>query len=96
MSRKIIHAKNRVIQPEIPNDRVIERFIEPDHPEVPENWQVGQLLNVRPANDRYVITLAGEEFDYRHPERAMKFESYVQCQNFVSKWYARTWTNEVT
>jgi len=55
----------------------------------PPSWTKGQLLNVRNAGECYVITLLGEEFDPRHPERALKFTNPALCQNFVSSWYAR-------
>ncbi len=63
--------------------------IEPEPPSVPPSWTKGQLLNVRNAGECYVITLLGEEFDPRHPERALKFTNPALCQNFVSSWYAR-------
>ncbi len=56
---------------------------------VPPSWTKGQLLNVRNAGECYVITLLGEEFDSRYPERALKFTNQALCQNFISSWYAR-------
>ena len=58
-------------------------------PEPPQHWQKGALLNVRNYGDQYIITLYPEEFDYRHPEKALTFTNPGRCQDFVSKWYAR-------
>ncbi len=52
-------------------------------------WCKGQLLNVRNAGSHYNVTLLGEEYDPRHPERAIQFTNPADCQNFVSRWYAR-------
>ncbi len=76
-----------------PPDQIIA-LAEPErelflHVEVPASWTKGQLLNVRNAGECYVVTLLGEEFDPRHPERALKFTNPALCQNFVSRWYAR-------
>jgi hypothetical protein len=60
----------------------------------PPDWTLGQLLNVRNLGHEYVITLLGEEADPRKPERALRFTSYLDCQNFISRWYARTWAPE--
>lgn len=64
--------------------------IEADEPKlaIPEDWTHGALLNVRNQGD-YVVTLFPEEYDYRHPERALRFPNPAECQNFVSAWYAR-------
>lgn len=58
-------------------------------PPVPNGWIKGQLLNVRNNGSEYVVTILGEEFDPRYPERALKFDSSFSCQAFISKWYAR-------
>lgn len=55
---------------------------------IPADWTHGALLNVRNQGD-YVVTLFPEEYDYRHPERALRFPNPAECQNFVSNWYAR-------
>lgn len=55
---------------------------------IPADWQHGALLNVRNNGD-YFVTLFPEEYDYRHPERALRFNNSAVCQNFVSRWYAR-------
>lgn len=55
---------------------------------IPADWPHGALLNVRNQGD-YVVTLFPEEYDYRHPERALRFPNPAECQNFVSNWYAR-------
>ncbi len=73
---------------ELTSDPIIA-LAEPKHVEVPPTWTKGQLLNVRNAGEHYVITLLGEEFDPRHPERALKFSNPALCQNFVSAWYSR-------
>lgn len=55
----------------------------------PSFWIKGQLLNVRNAGADYVITILGEEFDPRYPERALRFSNPAQCQDFISHWYQR-------
>ena len=62
-------------------------------PQPPSDWIVGQLLNVRNTGSEYVMTLLDEEFDYRHPERALRFPNSSACQQFVSAWYARTYAS---
>lgn len=52
-------------------------------------WVKGQLLNVRNAGSHYNVTLLGEEYDPRQPERCLQFTNPNDCQNFVSQWYAR-------
>jgi hypothetical protein len=52
-------------------------------------WSKGQLLNVRNAGSHYNVTLLGEEYDPRRPERCLQFTQPNDCQDFVSKWYAR-------
>ena len=51
-------------------------------------WIKGQLLNVRNAGTHYNVTLEGEEYDSRYPERCLQFQNSAECQNFVSEWYA--------
>lgn len=55
----------------------------------PEGWVKGQLLNVRHAGPGYRVTLLGEEFDPRYPDRCLEFSNGFECQQFVSNWYAR-------
>ena len=55
----------------------------------PADWHPGMLLNVRNTGPDYTITLWPEEADPRKPERALHFTNPGECQNFVSKWYAR-------
>jgi len=50
-------------------------------------WSKGQLLNVRNAGTHYNVTLNGEEYDPRHPERCLQFANPAECQTFVSQWY---------
>lgn len=56
---------------------------------IPAAWTLGQLLNVRNTGPDYCVTLYPEEFDPRHPERALRFTNSAECQSFVSRWYAR-------
>lgn len=65
------------------------------HPElpklpIPEDWQLGALLNVR-NHGEYFVTLFPEEYDRDRPERTLRFPNPAECQSFVSNWYARTW-----
>jgi hypothetical protein len=55
----------------------------------PPSWTKGQLLNVRHGGPGYRITLLGEEYDPRYPERCLEFSNGGECQNFVSNWYSR-------
>lgn len=52
----------------------------------PAHWVPGQLLNVRNYGGDYVVTLMGEEIG---DDNTMKFNNTFDCQEFVSKWYAR-------
>lgn len=56
---------------------------------LPAGWIKGQLLNVRNNGSEYVITILGEEFDPRYPERALRFSNPALCQDFISHWYQR-------
>jgi hypothetical protein len=56
---------------------------------IPADWHPGMLLNVRNSGDALTITLYPEEFDYRKPERALRFTNYADGQNFISTWYSR-------
>lgn len=53
----------------------------------PDFWTKGQLLNVCNAGSHYNITVLGEDFDTRYPERALQFPNSWECQAFVSWWY---------
>lgn len=55
---------------------------------IPDHWTKGQLLNVRNVGSHYNLTVAGEEYDPRYPERCLQLP-FDACQNFVSAWYAR-------
>jgi hypothetical protein len=57
--------------------------------EIPTGWVKGQLLNVRTAGPGYRVTILGEEWDFRHPERCLEFSSTFDCQQFISNWYSR-------
>lgn len=52
-------------------------------------WSKGQLLNVRNAGSHYNVTLLGEEYDPRYPERCLQFTCINDAQTFISKWYSR-------
>ena len=69
------------------NDQIV--IIEPEAPIIPEHWQKGQLLNVRNAGHAYRVTLFPEDYDDRHPDHCLEFTNPGQCQDFVSRWYAR-------
>lgn len=58
-------------------------------PKVPADWTLGALLNVRVGGAGAVITLYPEEASYEHPERTLRFSNMGECQDFVSRWYAR-------
>jgi hypothetical protein len=80
--------------------RVLEGFSQPTSapPEIPAQtpleraqaagWIKGQLLNVRNAGNHYNVTLLGEEYDPRAPERCLQFTNSADVQNFISRWYA--------
>lgn len=55
----------------------------------PDFWKKGQLLNVRNAGPGYRVTILGEEYDPRYPERTLEFSNSFECQKFVSTWYSR-------
>jgi len=42
---------------------------------------------VRNAGTHYNVTLLGEEYDPRSPERSLQFTNPAECQTFVSMWY---------
>ena len=54
----------------------------------PDFWARGQLLNVRNAGSHYNVTVLGEEFDTRYPERCLQFPNSWECQAFISFWYS--------
>ena len=62
---------------------------EPEAPLVPAHWPLGAVLNVRNTGADYTVTLFPEEYDPRHPERAIKFPNPARCQDFVSRWYSK-------
>lgn len=68
--------------PPKPEPKDGEPFVYPDF------WTRGQLLNVRNAGSHYNVTVLGEDFDTRYPERCLQFPNSWECQAFVSWWYA--------
>ena len=58
-------------------------------PVLPQGWARGALLNVRNIGSCYRVTLFPEEYDPRSPERCLEFSNSFDCQQFVSRWYAR-------
>lgn len=66
-----------------------DRPTEPQGIQIPRDWSKGQLLNVRPGGPGFRVTLLGEEYDPRTPERCLEFDNGFECQSFVSTWYAR-------
>ena len=83
MSRRTLTLKKPV---EAPPEPAIT--LEEGH-SYPSDWRKGQLLNVRNAGSHYNVTLLGEEYDPRYPERCLQFPHPAACQNFISWWYAR-------
>ena len=86
--------KKRQFEPESRNHEstsIIDVAAElpPKEPQYPSDWHKGQLLNVRNTGPDYTVTLYPEEYDPRHPERALHFTNPAEAQNFVSAWYAR-------
>lgn len=78
----------------MPQYTVIEdEYIVPAEPplDIPPDWNLGALLNVRASGDHYAITLYPEESDWRHPERTLKFTNAGRCQDFLGQWYARVY-----
>jgi len=57
--------------------------------DIPPDWNIGALLNVRNNGAEFLVTLFPEEYDYQKPERTLRFGNSSACQNFISKWYAR-------
>jgi len=55
----------------------------------PIHWARGQLLNVRNTGSEYVLTLLNEEYDKRHPDRAIFFPNAFECNAFLGWWYSR-------
>jgi hypothetical protein len=77
----------------MPRTKVVPHVVEDEFPEAeptqpPADWRKGAHLNVRGDGSGFVITLFPEEFDDRHPERALRFTNTGECQAFVSDWYA--------
>lgn len=86
-NRKILHVSTTPAL-DVVNDN--QQIVNDGKQEVPHDWCKGALLNVRNLGDiGYAVTLYPEEFDVRHPERALKFPNPCACQDFISNWYAR-------
>lgn len=68
-------------KPSAPTPKEGEPFVYPDF------WVKGQLLNVVNAGQQYNVTVLGEDYDPRYPERALQFPNSWDCQSFVSWWY---------
>ena len=79
-------APGRLMDPALSTLEIVR---DPELPTPPEHWTKGALLNVRVAGAEYVVTLYPEEYDDRHPERALRFPNPARCQDFVSSWYSR-------
>lgn len=83
-ARRVLEVRGDIAPPEAPaQDR------SPEERAKAAGWAKGQLLNVRNAGSHYNVTLLGEEYDPRHPERCLQFTQPNDCQDFVSRWYAR-------
>jgi hypothetical protein len=78
-SHEQISEVSRETLPNSPNDSTL----------IPADWVKGQLLNVRSGGPGYRVTILGEEWDFRHPERCLEFSNSFECQQFVSNWYSR-------
>ncbi len=78
------------IRPEVPRE-AIQEITEDSAASytIPADWSKGQLLNVRAAGPGYRVTILGEEYDPRYPERCLEFSSSFECQAFISAWYSR-------
>lgn len=84
-----VRAEVEVITPRLDLSQILPDAVAGIQIDIPMYWSKGALLNVRNRGDHYCITLYPEEFDPRHPERAMMFPNTWTCQDFVSKWYSR-------
>ena len=80
-------APIRVLPPALPEPG--EENLSPPGPVIPGFWVKGQLLNVRLGGPGWRVTVLGEEYDPRYPERCMEFGNGFECQKFVSEWYSR-------
>jgi len=59
-----------------------------DSIQVPADWRIGALLNVRNHGEHYVITLWPEEYSPERENRCIKFTNLGECQGFASDWYS--------
>jgi len=81
---RVLQVNGDIAPPEVPpQDQT------PEEKAQAAGWCKGQLLNVRNAGTHYNVTLLGEEYDPRHPERCLQFVNPNDAQDFVSRWYAR-------
>jgi len=60
---------------------------EPQAPQVPSHWRKGELLDVKHFTDGSFTV--GRYFEYAQNAETLKFTNSIDCQNFVSAWYAR-------
>lgn len=67
----------------------VEADVSPEEKARAAGWVKGQLLNVRNAGSHYNVTILGEEYDPRSPQRCIQFTNRAECQDFISNWYAR-------
>jgi hypothetical protein len=93
--RKVQDHNSLVPVAELITQQSIDEFVEENQKprlEIPEDWNLGALLNVRNNGAEYLVSLFPEEYDPRQPERTLRFANSAECQNFVSAWYSRTYT----
>lgn len=83
-ARRVLHVSGDIAPTEVPAQNQ-----SPEERAKAAGWVKGQLLNVRNAGTHYNVTLLGEEYDPRQPERCLQFNQPNECQDFVSRWYAR-------
>lgn len=80
---RVLDVPQSIAPPEVPaQDQT------PEERAKAAGWYKGQLLNVRNAGSQYNVTLLGEEYDPRRPERCLQFTNINDAQTFVSMWYS--------
>lgn len=88
MTRKYVRRVAPPAPDPVVDQELTEAIVGPVPVLPPPDWRKGALLNVRNRGEQYTITLYPEEWDPRHPERAIHFTNLGECQNFISRWYA--------